>query len=173
VHDEAAPYNLILAQIVSPRAVYLFNDTSKRPCPTCRYHDGMLPVLIPLATIAVSLYDLRRGKVPNYFSLPLLVAGLAAHFPGTLDVWLICLLLYAAWQTGGMAAGDAKLWMAVLWILPPQASGTMPAVFFATFLTTGLLQILFRLVRSQALTGLRTPGAWRTIPFTIWSLYVH
>lgn len=122
-----------------------------------------------LLVLAVSLYDLRTGKVPNWVTLPLLSAGVIAHFPGTPDEWLISLVLYAAWHSQWMSAGDAKLWMALVWVLPPSA----PQVFFATFFITGLLQILLRKFKRQPLTGIRSPGAWRAIPFVLWSLYAH
>lgn len=126
-------------------------------------------ITLLLLVLAVSLYDLRTGRVPNWVTLPLLGVGVFASFPGTPDRWLLTLLLYLSWGLGWMSAGDAKLWMALLWVLPnPQI-----ACFFATFLMTGLLQILARKFRRQPLTSVRSPGAWRTIPFILWSLYVH
>jgi Flp pilus assembly protein protease CpaA len=128
-----------------------------------------LETMLLVLVVVVSLYDLRIGKVPNWVTLPLLCAGALAHFPGNIQVWLLSLVLYLAWHSKWLSAGDAKLWMALLWILPT----TDPTLFFATFLITGLLQILLRKVRCQPLVGLRSPGAWRTIPFILWSLYVH
>jgi Flp pilus assembly protein protease CpaA len=130
------------------------------------------PALLILLMLA-SLYDLRTGKVPNWVTLPLLCAGLVAHFPGTQEAWFLCLVLYLAWHLRWMAAGDAKLWMALLWALPPGNLAMQPLVFFIIFFSTGLLQILFRKFMRQPLTGVRSPGAWRTIPFMLWSLYVH
>lgn len=118
---------------------------------------------------AASLYDLRTGKVPNWVTLPLLSVGILAHFPGTIQLWFLSLVLILAWHAGWMSAGDAKLWMALFWVLP----STDPMIFFIIFLSTGLLQILVRKIKRQPLTGIRSPGAWRTIPFVIWSLYVH
>ncbi len=129
----------------------------------------MLTIPLLALTIAVSLYDLRRGRVPNGVTLPLLIAGILAHFPGTLDTWLLSLVLYTAWQAGGMSAGDAKLWLALVWLLP----GGTPQMFFITFFITGLLQILLRKFKRQPLTGVRSPGAWRAIPFILWSIHVH
>jgi Flp pilus assembly protein protease CpaA len=129
----------------------------------------MLPIPLLALTIAVSLYDLRRGRVPNGVTLPLLIAGIIAHFPGSLDTWLLSLVLYTAWQAGGMSAGDAKLWLALVWLLP----GSTPLMFFITFFITGLLQILLRKFKRQPATGIRSPGAWRAIPFILWSIYVH
>ncbi len=129
----------------------------------------LLEITLLLLVLAVSLYDLRTGRVPNWVTLPLLGVGALASFPGTPEQWLLTLLLYLAWSLGWMSAGDAKLWMALLWVIPNPQS----ACFFATFLMTGLLQILTRKFRRQPLTGIHSPGAWRTIPFILWSLYVH
>ena len=130
----------------------------------------MLPIPLLALTIAVSLYDLRRGRIPNGVTLPLIIAGIIAHFPGSLNTWLLSLVLYTAWQAGGMSAGDAKLWLALVWLLP----GSTPQMFFVTFFITGLLQILLRKFKRQPLTGVRSPGAWRAIPFILWSIYyVH
>jgi len=128
-------------------------------------------LFIPLLalTIAVSLYDLRKGRVPNGVTLPLVIAGIITHFPGSLDTWLLSLVLYTAWQAGGMSAGDAKLWLALIWLLP----GSTPLMFFLTFFITGLLQITLRKFKRERTTGIRSPGAWRAIPFILWSLYVH
>lgn len=129
----------------------------------------MLPISLLLLALAVSLYDRRTGRVPNGVTLPMLVAGLLVNFPGTAALWLLSLILYAAWQAGWMAGGDAKLWLAVLWLLPDSAPGMVFLIFFAT----GLLQIILRRLKRQPLTGIRSPGAWRIIPFLLWSLYVH
>lgn len=129
----------------------------------------MLPVLLLILIIAVSLYDLRTGRVPNGVTLPILAAGLLVNFPGNVSLWLISMILYAAWQAGWMAGGDTKLWLAILWLLPDSTA----LMVFATFFATGLLQLILRRLKRQPLTGIRSPGAWRTIPFLLWSLYVH
>ncbi len=129
----------------------------------------MLIILLLMLIIAVSLYDLRAGRVPNGVTLPILAAGLIVNFPGTASLWLLSLILYSAWQLGWMAGGDAKLWLAVLWLLPDST----PLMVFATFFITGLLQLILRKLKRQPLTGTRSPGAWRAIPFLLWSLYVH
>jgi Flp pilus assembly protein protease CpaA len=129
----------------------------------------LLEITLLFLVLAVSLYDLRTGRVPNWVTWPLLCVGILASFPGTPAGWLLSLLIFLAWKWGWLSAGDAKLWIALLWVIPsPQ-----PAAFFATFLLTGLLQILARKFKHQPLTGLRSPGAWRTLPFLLWSLYVH
>lgn len=129
----------------------------------------LLEWLLLLLILAVSLYDLRLGRVPNWVTLPLLCAGLVTNFPGTPEKWLLSLLLYLAWYWQWMSAGDAKLWMALVWLL----HNPHLAAFFAALLITGLLQILARKFKHQPLTGIRSPGAWRAILFLLWSLYVH
>ena len=135
----------------------------------------MMPVMLALLlyTLALSLYDLRTGKVPNWATLPLLAAGILAHFPGTFPVWIASLFVFSAWHFGQMGAGDAKLWMALFWAIPPEQSASIPFVLFASLLGTALLQLLFRKLTHRPLSGQRSPAAWRTVPFILWSLYAH
>ena len=102
-----------------------------------------------LYTLALSLYDFRTGKVPNWATLPLLVAGFLAHFPGTIPVWIASLFVFTAWNSHQMGAGDAKLWMALFWAISPEQSTDILFVLFASLLGTALLQLLFR-VRTYA-----------------------
>lgn len=129
-------------------------------------------VLLPY-TLALSLYDLRTRKVPNWATLPLLAAGFLAHYPGTFPVWIASLIVFTAWRYRQMGGGDAKLWMAVFWAIPPEQSPSIPLVLFASLLGTALLQILFRVLTHRPLSGQRSPAAWRAIPFILWSLYAH
>lgn len=133
----------------------------------------MLWIALVLLVITVSWYDLRTGKVPNWVTLPLLCSGILAHFPGTFDIWLSCLVIFIAWRASWMSAGDAKLWMALLWMLPFESTGMIPVTLFGTLFSTALLQFAWRKFKHQPLTGIRAPGAWRTIPFLLWSFYVH
>lgn len=123
--------------------------------------------------LALSLYDLRTRRIPNWATFPMILAGLAAHFPGSPDVWLASLGLFLAWSTGWMGAGDAKLWIALLWILPINVSSQALPIIFLTFLLTGLLQLAWRLIRKQPIADILTPGAWRTIPFILLCWYAH
>ncbi len=124
-----------------------------------------------LYVLALSLYDLRTRRIPNWATLPLFLAGFVAHFPGTPDVWLASLGLFLAWSHGWMGAGDAKLWIALLWALPVNVSIQALPLIFLTFLLTGLLQLAWRWIRKQPITNLLTPGAWRTIPFLLLCWY--
>jgi hypothetical protein len=49
----------------------------------------------------------------------------------------------------------------------------IPLILFASLLGTALIQLLFRKLARRLVSGLRTPAAWRTIPFVLWIWYVH
>jgi Flp pilus assembly protein protease CpaA len=123
--------------------------------------------------LAISLYDLRTRRIPNWATFPLILAGVAAHFPGYSDIWFASIGLYLAWSSGWMGAGDAKLWIALLWVLPVEFSTRALPLMFLAFFFTGLMQIIWRWLRKQPSTHLLTPGAWRTIPFILLCWYVH
>jgi Flp pilus assembly protein protease CpaA len=123
--------------------------------------------------LAISLYDLRTRRIPNWATFPLILAGVAAHFPGYAGIWFACIGLYLAWSIGWMGAGDAKLWTALLWALPMECSMRTLPLIFLTFFFTGLTQIIWRSIRKQPSTHLLTTGAWRTIPFILLCWYVH
>ncbi|GER79109.1 MAG: hypothetical protein DPW21_00750 [Anaerolineae bacterium] len=126
-----------------------------------------------LYAFALSLYDLRTRRIPNWATLPLIVAGLAAHFPGSPDVWFASIGLFLVWSIGWMGAGDAKLWIALLWALPVEMSSRALPLMFLAFFVTGLPQLAWRLIRKRPVTNLLTPSAWRTIPFLLFCWYVH
>lgn len=134
----------------------------------------MLGVLVLLIYVLIlSLYDLRTGKAPNWATVPLLGAGLLVHFPGTFPVWTACLFVFLAWHSGQMGAGDAKLWMALFWAIPPgQSAGVLP-VLFVSLLGTASIQLLIRKLTRRPIRYQHTPAAWRTIPFILWNWYVH
>ncbi len=123
--------------------------------------------------LSIGLYDLRTRRIPNWYSLPLLIAGLIVNFPGSPDLWFASLVLLLTWAKGGMGAGDVKLWIALLWAMPVEYSMQALPLMFITFSLTGLVQIIWRIVRKQSLTNSLAPGAWRTIPFILLSWYVH
>jgi Flp pilus assembly protein protease CpaA len=124
-----------------------------------------------LYLLAVSVYDWRTRRIPNWCTLPVIVAGMIAHLPGSFDLWLACFLLVSAWAGGRMGAGDAKLWMAVLWALPNSNILSLILLIFISLLLTGLAQMLWRILRSQPASGIKSPAAWRVIPFLL--LYWH
>ncbi|MBI5953900.1 MAG: prepilin peptidase [Chloroflexi bacterium] len=124
--------------------------------------------------LAVSLYDLRTRRIPNWYTFSLIIAGMIAHFPGHMDLWLACFVLVSAWLGGWMGAGDVKLWLAMLWALPET---TMPSslilLIFISFLITGVAQMLWRSIQRLPTSCVKTPAAWRTIPFLLIFWYVH
>ncbi len=123
--------------------------------------------------LVVSLYDLRTRRIPNWCTLPLILAGMVAHFPGHMDLWLACFLLLSAWASGWIGAGDVKLWMAVLWALPDTNIPSLILLVFASFLFTGIVQMLWRFIRRQTISGIKSPAAWRVIPFLLMVWHVH
>ena len=123
--------------------------------------------------LAVSLYDLRTCRIPNWYTIPLILAGMVAHFPGTMDLWLACYLLLSAWASGGMGAGDVKLWLAVLWALPDSNIPSLILLLSLSFLVTTVIQFVWRFFQRQPITGTKSPAAWRTIPFLLLVWYVH
>ncbi len=133
----------------------------------------MLVSLLLMLSIFASLYDLRTRRIPNWVTLPLLIAGLIAHFPGTVELWLVCLALESAWAMSWMGGGDTKLWMAMFWILPPNWIQEATVTMLTALFITGLIQLIWRRLRKQAVLGVQRPGAWRTIPFAAWLFFLH
>jgi Flp pilus assembly protein protease CpaA len=123
--------------------------------------------------LTISLYDLRTRRIPNWSTIPVLLAGLIAHFPGHPFIWLVSFILIAAWACNWMGAGDSKLWIALFWALPVDLLSKALPIMFATFFLTGFSQILWRIVKRQKPNRTFSPGAWRTIPFIVLCCYVH
>ncbi|MDO9131091.1 MAG: prepilin peptidase [Anaerolineales bacterium] len=130
----------------------------------------MLWMALLLLTIFVSLYDLRTRRIPNWVTLPLFLAGLVAHFPGTVPITLACILFISAYVNHWMGA---KLWIALLWAIPPGDPEKVIGVLIAMLFVTGLAQMLVRGIRKAPLTGISSPAARRTIPFVLALWYVH
>jgi len=134
----------------------------------------MIYLLLLVLLLLLSLHDLHHARVPNWVTLPLLGIGLLWNFPGALETWLACLLLFAAWRAGWLGGGDAKLWMALLWLTPAAQAQTAALVLSGIFVLTALAQLLWRKFNNlwhsckTPLTGVKSPGAWRTIPYAIW-----
>lgn len=127
-----------------------------------------IEVLLPILVLGLTAYDLRTKRVPNGVTLPLLSAGFVLHFPGVPATWLACLLLFSAWHYGALGGGDAKLWMALLWLVPLELMQPAVGVMAAVFLLTASTQLLWRITRGDPAWGVRSPGVWRVIPFTLW-----
>lgn len=132
--------------------------------------------LIALVALAASAFaawhDSRARRIPNLLTLPLLALGLFLHWPGSPAVWLTTAVLFIGWVNGLMGGGDAKLWMALLWLAPLDGSGTSTLVLWTTFLVTGAAQILWRKHKGERLTGVSAPAAWRSLPFAAWMVWM-
>jgi Flp pilus assembly protein protease CpaA len=96
------------------------------------------------------------------------VTGLVLHWPGAPETWLGCLLLFSAWHYGMLGGGDAKLWMAFLWLVPSELAQPALLVMAMAFLLTAMVQLGWRKLRGCPLWGLHSPGTWRVIPFALW-----
>jgi Flp pilus assembly protein protease CpaA len=123
--------------------------------------------------LAISLYDLRTGRIPNWYTIPILMSGMVVNFPGTPDLWLASFSLFVAWEGHWMGAGDVKLWLTILWALPMEFSAQAIPLMFVSFFLSGLSQILWRSLKKQSITNSLTPAAWRTIPFILLCWYVY
>ncbi len=123
--------------------------------------------------LALSLHDLRTRRIPNWCTLPLILAGVIAHFPSQPEIWLANFVLMFAWAGGWMGAGDVKLWIALLWALPVEQTSNAVLFMFMAFLTTSVVQVLYRALRKQPVSNWKTPAAWRTLFFLLILLYVH
>ena len=123
-----------------------------------------LPGLLGL-TIFISLYDFRHARIPNWVTIPLFIIGLIFNSPHPIGIYVLLGSFWIAWKLGWMGGGDAKLWMALIVTLPSgyQMLWTIPLVLFAT----GALQLLWRRIRGMPLTGVRSPGAWRTLVYLL------
>ena len=139
----------------------------------------LVPVAMSLAalTSGIAAYDHKHRRISNKITLTLLVGFMAINFPGATEAWLGCCFLLIGWYSGWLGGGDAKLWMALLWSAPAAVVGDALRVIFLTFVLTGILQMIWRKLRKQPVIGVRSPGAWRVVPYTIWliltSLNVH
>ncbi len=130
----------------------------------------ILYFLVLLESSGLAWYDFRHQRIPNLITLFLLLAGWILHFPGSIETWLGCILLFVAWHVGWLGGGDAKLWMAMLWFVPLLQAGLSVSLMFISFLVTAGLQLAWRKVKGEQVTGIQSPGAWRVIPFAVWLL---
>lgn len=69
--------------------------------------------------IAVAVWDWRRGIIPNWLTLPvMLVVGGVRLYQGHLHVLAIWILLYLIWRLNIVGGGDAKLLMGLFALFP-------------------------------------------------------
>ena len=124
--------------------------------------------LLVIVTLGAVAFDFKHRRIPNAVTIPLLLGFIVTNWPGRPETWLGCLLLFTGWQMGWLGGGDAKLWMALLWAAPTNAADLSLYVMTAAFVLTGLGQLLWRKWQLSPLTGIQSPGAWRTIPYLAW-----
>ena len=116
-------------------------------------------------SLLISLYDFHHARIPNWLTIPLFIIGLIVNSPHPFGVYVLLICFWITWKLGWMGGGDAKLWMGLIVSLPLgyQMLWIIPLVFFAT----GALQLLWRKLRGRTLTGVRSPGAWRTLVYML------
>ena len=49
------------------------------------YHEQPM-IWLFIYALVIGLYDLRTRRIPNWYTIPLIVAGVIAHFPSRPDV---------------------------------------------------------------------------------------
>ena len=130
-------------------------------------------IILLAYVVTISLVDWRTCRISNWATLPILLAGIFSHFPGEASVLFASFVLVIAFANGWMSAGDAKLWLALVWAMPISLSGKILPCMLLTLFITGLGQILWRWLRKKPLTGISSPAAWRTIPFILALWHVH
>lgn len=141
--------------------------------------DTVAVALAVLASAVATRQDYRTRRIPNALTLPLWGLGLLLHWPGEPVVWLTSALLVIGWKYGMMGGGDAKLWLALLWLTPLHLMEIAVTVMWTAFIITGLGQLLWRRYHNKPVVGVATPAAWRTVPYAVWlalatlSLYAH
>jgi len=118
--------------------------------------------------MGATVIDCRSQRVPNFLTLPAFALGVVLHFPAIMEVWVASLLAFAAWRARLTGGGDAKLWIALLWLTPTDMASWSLAAFAASMLLTGLGQKL--LLHLQHIEPKPGPAAWRTLPYVAWVL---
>jgi Flp pilus assembly protein protease CpaA len=69
--------------------------------------------------VAVAVWDWRRGIIPNWLTLPVMLAvGGVRLYQGQWLVLAIWVLLYVIWRLNIMGGGDAKLLMGLFALFP-------------------------------------------------------
>lgn len=126
-----------------------------------------------LLCLLVTLYDLRYRRVPNWITLPLMLIGFVANFPGAPALWFGSTLLLTAWGSGWMGGGDVKLWVGLLWCTSSFCGDVVALIMFVTLIVTSLVQILVRVLgKKKDVVGIKLPGAWRSLAFLMFlSIY--
>lgn len=131
----------------------------------------MLFLLIFLLAILVSIYDFRYARIPNWVTLPLIIVGTWLNLPHPEYVFFFLAAFFFAWRVDWMGGGDAKLWSGMILMIPAT-----PVILWAipfTFFSTALIQLLWRKIRGEVLTGRRAPAAWRVVIYLLVLTGIH
>lgn len=116
----------------------------------------------------VTVYDLRYRRVPNWITLPLMLIGVVANFPGAPALWMGSILMLTAWGSGWMGGGDVKLWIGLLWCTFSFFGERVTLIMFVVLIVTSTIQILARvLMKKREVVGIKLPGAWRALVYVI------
>ncbi len=128
-------------------------------------------LLLLLLAIFVSLYDLRYARIPNAVTLPLIVIGSFTNLPKPWYVLFFLAAFLLFWKERWMGGGDVKLWAGIILFLPATeiTLWALPLTFFST----ALIQLLWRKIRGEVVTGRRTPAAWRTVIYLLILVGTH
>lgn len=114
----------------------------------------------------VTVYDLRYRRVPNWITLPLMLIGIVANFPGAPALWIGSSLMLTAWGSGWMGGGDVKLWIGLLWCTFSFFGESVTLIMFVVLIVTSMIQILARvLMKKRNVVGIKLPGAWRALVY--------
>jgi len=128
-------------------------------------------VTLLFLTIFLSVYDLKYTVVPGWVHWPLLAAGLLAHAPGSIGLNFSSVLLFLAslLSNGKFGAGDARLWLALLWLIPGPLENLACLMMFLVLALTAGLQMFVCWLGGDKRPATRgaLPATWRTLVFML------
>lgn len=128
----------------------------------------LVPPALLLCCGVLTRFDLKFRRVPNIASIPLLLTGVVLGFPGSEAVWMTCLVVLTGWRMAWVGGGDAKLWMALLWLAHAELGDAAVPGMALVFLVTAAGQLAWRILRRRPALGVKSPAVWRTLPFIVW-----
>lgn len=120
----------------------------------------MIYCLIGFVAIA-AYYDLKYCKIPNVLTIAGMVGGLVYGFlqgapPGMLSHLIsliaIFIILYPVFVTGGLGAGDAKLFMAIAAISKIRIAINILIISLFITIVTGLVKKGYLLIKEKAIS---------------------
>ena len=143
-----------------------------------------------LFTLVISLYDFRNRRISNWATFPVIIAGLIAHFPGTVTLWAATVFLIALGfvkqttvqsmltpfrsvlhlpvsQGYIMGMGDVKLWLACIWAVPKTLTLDAVLAMVLGWILMSLVSMVTRALRHERLSGAQSPVAWASFLFAI------